>query len=383
MILKYRYIYIILVFCLFSLNVIHGQTVKQIEVEEGKPFVDHIALVEGGKDMDLLVKFTFNEPHNSLTVSLISYKKLFVFQDNVRYKKSKRFRKLIPEKLPYVVATEPTAVYKYTKSLRKSIKPKRKHVFKRWIMTEGLQPQPIEYKMVNDFIEQGYDILAKNNKVVVQLRDVLVMEQKPSSKKKYYELFFQTNLNLDYEITIKRNPCFGLDELLLVNQQHRENVEKSFLSLKAKFGPDSGPVSKVKVPLFHEMKAMLLDQFPKVNETSECLKIQEEIDKYNAYVDSISQIKYSYEEEMKKPLSLDLEADYILQMARKIDNLVNRWQIVTDETEREDLSMDCFEIISSISDHINKAATMNNRQAAAVQVFLKAKAYYENNCTGK
>ena len=68
---------------LFSLFLIEfslfatAQTTKQIEIDRNEPYVDHLSLSEGSTDMDLLVKFTFDEPNNSLTVNLISYKKLF------------------------------------------------------------------------------------------------------------------------------------------------------------------------------------------------------------------------------------------------------------------------------------------------------------------
>lgn len=91
-------------------------------------------------------KINFDEPNNSLIVSLVSYRKLFVFQDNVRYSHVVRFNKLRPSKLPYVVKSDEKARYKMTRPLRKSIKPKRKHIFKSWIKYEGLQPQPTEYK---------------------------------------------------------------------------------------------------------------------------------------------------------------------------------------------------------------------------------------------
>ena len=76
-----------------------AQTVKQIEVAGDEPYVDHVALVPGSTDMDLLVKIAFNEPENSLTVSLISYRRLFVFQSDVRYSHVVRWHKLKPEKL--------------------------------------------------------------------------------------------------------------------------------------------------------------------------------------------------------------------------------------------------------------------------------------------
>ena len=181
--------------------------------------------------MDLLVKFMFNEPNNSLTVSLISYRKLFVFQDNTRYSRAVWCFKLRPNKLSYVVESDEQARYKLTKALRKSIKPRRKHIFKRWIEYEGLQPQPTDYKMVNDYIEQTFDILHKEAPVSITLRDILVMNEQITSKKKKYDLFYQTDLNRKYEITIKRDPCFGKEEALQAAIVRAENIQTSLLYL--------------------------------------------------------------------------------------------------------------------------------------------------------
>ena len=194
------YGFLLIGFCQFT----GAQTTKQIEVDGNEPYVDQ----EGSTDMDLLVKFMFDEPNNSLTVSLISYRKLFVFQDNTRYSQAVWCFKLRPNKLSYVVESDEQARYKLTKALRKSIKPRRKHIFKRWIEYEGLQPQPTNYKMVNDYIEQKFDILYKEAPVSITLRDILVMNEQITSKKKKYDLFYQTDLNRKYEITIKRDPCF-------------------------------------------------------------------------------------------------------------------------------------------------------------------------------
>ena len=83
-----------------------AQTVKNIEIDGYNPYVDHISLIEGNTDMDLIIKISFNEPQNSLKVSLISYRKLFVFQNDVRYSSVVRWHKLRPNKLPYVVETD-------------------------------------------------------------------------------------------------------------------------------------------------------------------------------------------------------------------------------------------------------------------------------------
>ena len=59
---------------------LQAQSVKQVEVSAETPYVDHISLLPGSSDMDLLVKIAFDEPNNSLTVSLISYRNCSFFK---------------------------------------------------------------------------------------------------------------------------------------------------------------------------------------------------------------------------------------------------------------------------------------------------------------
>jgi hypothetical protein len=57
--------------CFWMLG-IQAQTVRTISVAQGKSYTDHISLKPDSKDMDLMVKFVFNEDANTLTVTLIS-----------------------------------------------------------------------------------------------------------------------------------------------------------------------------------------------------------------------------------------------------------------------------------------------------------------------
>lgn len=373
------YGFLLIGFCQFT----GAQTTKQIEVDGNEPYVDHVSLMEGSTDMDLLVKFMFDEPNNSLKVSLISYRKLFVFQDNTRYSRAVWCFKLRPNKLSYVVESDEQARYKLTKALRKSIKPRRKHIFKRWIEYEGLQPQPTNYKMVNDYIEQKFDILYKEAPVSITLRDILVMNEQITSKKKKYDLFYQTDLNRKYEITIKRDPCFGKEEALQAAIVRAENIQTSFTSFNQKFKSSSSLNSPEGDKLFHEMKALLQEQFPKTEETSPCPEIQQNIDLYNSYVDSIQFVQSPFQikiQEWEKPQELDLSADYILMMARKIDSNVNKWLLSSDPVEKRDLEKSCEEIINSIQTHVNQAARINAKQKTAIAIFKEAKDYYHRTC---
>ena len=375
-----KVIYGLLLLCISC--TLNAQTVKQIEVTGNAPYVDHISLIPGTTDMDLLVKISFNEPNNSLTVHLISYRKLFAFQSDVRYSQVVRHHKLRPNKLPYVVESDEKAIYKMTKALRKSIKPKRKHVFSQWIAYEGLQPQPTEYKMVNDYIEQTFDILHEVADVSITLRDLLVMNEQDSRKKTRYDLFFQTDLNRKYNISIKRDPCFGKEEAIQEFATQVENIKAGYTSLDQKFGRNSNLNTPESAKIFDEMKALLMKQFPRKEGTSACPNIQANIEAYNKYVDAIEKMQCKFQVlKKKKNAILDLSADYILTTARKIDNNTNKWLLSTDNIEKADLEASCNQAISLIETHVKQATHISPSQQDALNIFNQAKTYFRKTCT--
>ena len=84
--MKITYRIILLLSCCFWLLGLQAQIVRTISVSQETSYTDHISLKEDTKDMDLMVKFVFSEADNTLSVTLISYRTLFVFWDNVHYK---------------------------------------------------------------------------------------------------------------------------------------------------------------------------------------------------------------------------------------------------------------------------------------------------------
>ena len=375
-----KVIYGLLLLCISC--TLNAQTVKQIEVAGNAPYVDHISLIPGTTDMDLLVKISFNEPNNSLTVHLISYRKLFAFQSDVRYSQVVRHHKLRPNKLPYVVESDEKAIYKMTKALRKSIKPKRKHVFSQWIAYEGLQPQPTEYKMVNDYIEQTFDILHEVADVSITLRDLLVMNEQDSRKKTRYDLFFQTDLNRKYNISIKRDPCFGKEKAIQESATQVESIKAGYTLLNQKFGQNSNQNTPESAKIFNEMKALLMKQFPRKEGNNACPDIQANIEAYNQYVDAIEKMQCKFQVLKKKgSTALDLSADYILTTARKIDNNTNKWLLSTDNIEKADLETSCNQAISLIETHVKQATHISQSQQDALNIFNQAKVYFRKTCT--
>ena len=357
-----------------------AQVVKEITVSQVESFTDHLSLKEDSRDMDLMVKFVFDENANTLTVSLISYRTLFVFWDQIRYKPAFKRRTLRPKMLPYVAQCDPNDRFKVSKVFKWSIpRPRKKYVFNRWNTYEGLQPTPQEYQIVNDYICQTFDIVNKRNQVSLTLRDVFVMEH---TAENVYEIFFGKDLYTQYQITIQRNPCFGKEEQLQSAQDAEKGIATAYDSFYKKYG--SKKVSNEEsMKMFLEMQDILTEQYPHQDIQSDCPDIQASWDNYNQYADSIRQMTCTVISQPTGTVDgslIGILPKNILLKARQIDQMVARWMNSTDAMERRDLIMQCESLIKDCNEEISAQGASTPEQKQAVSVFQKAVRYYNNIC---
>ena len=383
--MKIKHRLILLLAVSFWMFGIQAQTVRTITVAQGKSYTDHISLKPDSKDMDLLVKFVFNEDANTLTVTLISYRSLFVFWDNVHFKPLIKRRKLRPAKLPYVVAFDPADKYYVTKLVKASIpQPRKEFIFHRWIDYDGLQPAPIEYKMENDFIAQTFDVMNKRTQVSVTLRDVFLIDKTEKKKYNRYDIPFGRDLNQQYQITIERNPCFGLETEVEGAQKALESVTQSYTSLKNKYG--TGIVaSQESKKIFAEMKATVQNQFQPKDVQSPCPDVQTAWDQYNQYVDSIAAMKVVVEGPKGVGgggLSSD-DLKILMIKARQIDQTVSRWLVSVDPIEQQDLITQGQGAIKAGNDLIGSRTGATEEQKRVLATFRAAERYFNSTCLKK
>ena len=362
---------------------IHAQTVRTISVGQGASYTDHLSLKEDVKDMDLMVKFVFNEEANNLTVTLISYRTLFVFWDNVHFKPLIKGRKLRPDQLPYVVEYNPKDKFKVSKLFKASIpKPTKEFFFNRWIDYEGLQPAPQDYKMVNDFISQTFDIQNKRDLVTIRLRDVFLMDKIEKKKYNLYNIPLGRDLNLEYKITIMRNPCFGLDDELASAKKALEGITTNYATLSKRFGNRLVPTQETKT-LLDGLKATIQDQFPPKSVDSPCKNIQETWNKYNLYVDSIAALKCEVESVESTVAASSFSPDglkILMAKSRQIDIIVSRWLMSKDPIECRDLISQGRRIIDEVNAMIGKRTGNTAEQQKAVATFRAAERYFNSTC---
>jgi len=371
--------------CCLAAIAIHAKTVKTITVSDSVPFTDHIAMATDATDKDLMVKFVFDEKKNTLTVSVLSFRMLFVFWESTPYKGVISRRWIRTDRLPYVVTAEEGQHFRLTKPFRNSLThPYKKHTFKKWIEYEGLQPQEKELKMLNDYIDQTFDIQNKRNNVTIRLRDVMLMDatrQKGINTR--YEIGFGKDLDTEYQITIQRNPCFGLEKEIESANKSLEAVKKSYKSLKAKYGKGIVSTDDGK-KAFNELKATLTAQFQQINDSSACPDIQQCYTQYNLYADSLANMKVSIAapaESSEKVLGTkgsEANAKIVLTNSRLLDNKVALWLNSRDPLERQDIVATCQSIIKDTKLIISTLPPAHYKET--IKVFNNAEQYFKKTC---
>lgn len=397
--IRQRYIQksLVLLCLLMSAAELWAQTVKNITVSQGKSYTDHVSLSEDTKDMDLMVKFIFNENTNTLNVCLISYRDLFVFPTDTPFKQAFKGKNIKPDKLPFVVNSEPDTRYVLSKEYKKSLsKPNKKIVFHQWVSASGMQPLPVEYKMVNDYVSQDFSINNKAEAVSVTVRDVMMMEKDtPEKPKKYtkYNVVWGKDLNTTYHISIERNPCFGMEEEIASAQKALDGITNGYNNLKERFG--SGIVSsRENLANFKEMKELLVGQYPRITEMSDCPDIHKKQEEYNKTLDSIQHMKCYVRTAYGagggrggsgkgggiRPTGEGVDAGFILTQARQIDETVAQWIVSRDKAQRNDLKAKCQQIIKTVKAAVTQKGIRGEAQRRAVNHFNEAIRYYRSTC---
>ena len=99
---------------------------------------------------------------------------------------------------------------------------------------------PAEYKMVNDYVEQTFDIVQKRDAVSVTLHDLFVLEPRPG-RGDAWDLLLGRDLNTRYQIRIERNPCFGFDEEIATAATMLGEIRTAYAPFRKTYGDGEVP----------------------------------------------------------------------------------------------------------------------------------------------
>ena len=358
-----------------------AQSVKAISVSNAQPYTDHVSLAEDSRDMDVMIKFIFDENKNVLTVSLLSYRRLFVFQEATRYSSVVCGNRLHPERLPYVAEAEKGARFTLSHALQKAIpRPRRHYVFNRWIACQGLQPVPVNYKMVNEFIEQAFNIQGKSTAVTVTLRDIFLLDS-VEDKPDRYILSRGRDLNLTYQITIVRNPCLGKEDEIDATRKLCDEVKNAYRNLQQSYPGGAAPDSS-SFKALTETRTILLTRYPVKDQEEKCPDLSKLILQYNQYVDSISQLncRLAPPEDVSWDDGNPLDVKLVYTQTRQLDKAVARWLVSKDQLEKSDLITQCQDIIKDMSAMIRQHKVNTPEEQKAIQAYREAEQFFLNTC---
>lgn len=371
-------IFILLIFMTAASLQGRAQLATTVNVSAREPFTANLEMSKDIPGTDLIVKFSFNEGANTLTVRLVSYRGLFVFRDDVRYGQVVSWLHLRPEKFPYPVTCGPKDRFLVTDAIRKAIKgPLGKQVFHRWIQCDGMQPVQTEYKMVNDIIEQTFDITEKRSVVSVTLRDIFLMD--PGKKEGQYSIVYWKDLNRRFDIAIMRDACFGKEEEINSSRQALEGIRAAYDSLKVRYGNGIAQ-SKESLAIFNEIKGTLTAQFPRRSSDSLCDCINENVDNYNLYVDSLARMEVKLPAAARQSVVKGVSPQSLLSKAQKIDMSVSRWLASSNAKERKDIEKECQRLINAGNSEIESKGVYTKEQTEAKTAFKHAEAYFNRTC---
>jgi hypothetical protein len=125
-----------------------------------------------------------------------------------------------------------------------------------------------------------------------------------------------------------------------------------------------------------------MKQYPPKDAQSACPDLQQALETYNMYTDSIAkmQCKVVDENAGKGMMGEGINDRMLLSKARQIDSSVARWLLSNDPVERRDIISNVEDIIKKANEDISSQGVYTKEQREALAVFREAERYYKNNC---
>ena len=375
--LKYKIFFIFL--CLMTLTAV-AQTTKQVTLSEKTPFSEELTIPQTkGDGVKVTASFQFDEAANTVSVTMKSERKLFVFWEEISYRKAFKHKRLCTEKLSYNMTGNTADQFHRVPYFYKALpKPHRKkHIFHAWAEPKGLKSMGTPRQIINDSLTQTFAVSDTTDVYSLRLRDILFIDElKQKGAARYYGISYGMDVNTEYQITLQRNPCFGLDAQIASATNARDAVIRSYEAFKSIYN-DGVVNSEEGEKLFHDLQDALQIQFPANEDSSACADLQEAHNQYNQYIDSIKAISVTLQ------LPVDertLNVKIILANSRTIDNNVTRWLSTKDYFERSDLADQCRAIITDTKNMIFQNGARTEEEKNAVAVFKKAEQYFDRTC---
>ena len=363
---------------LAAMTSMQAQTCKPVTLSDQEPFTDNLVISTKAGDVNITASLVFDESANTVALKLQSERKLFVFWQDIKYRKAFTLKRLRTDRLSYNMLGNTADKFHRIPYFFKALpKPYYKYNFHAWTDVQGLRAQGQPRQIINDSLIQTYAIVDTAEIICLRLRDILFIDEvKQKGATHYFAITYGADLNSEYRITLHRNPCFALDAQVSAAQNARDAIIRSYDAFKEIYH-DGVVNSEEGEKLFHELQDALQIQFPVNQDSSACPVIQEAYEQYNQYIDSIKALSVTLQLPVDERI---LNVKIILANSRTIDNNVTRWLTTTDQYERADLVDQCRTIINDTRNMITVNGARTKEEKDAVNVFKKAEQYFDRTC---
>lgn len=372
--LKYQ----ICILLLAAMTSVQAQTTKSVTLSDQSPFSDNLVVSSKSGDVNTTVSLVFDENANTVALKLQSERKLFVFWQDIPYRKAFHHKQLRTDRLSYnMTGNTADQFYRIPYFYKALPKPHRSYTFHAWSQAQGLKARRAPRTIINDSLVRVFAIPDGTESFSIRLRDILFIDEvKQQGASHHYAITYGADLNSEYRITVRRNPCFALDAQITAARNARDAVMHSYEAFKTIY--NNGVVnSEEGEQLFHELQDALQIQFPVNQDSSACPAIQEAYAQYNQYIDSIKALSVTLQLPVEER---SLNIKIILANARTVDSNVSRWLTSKDRYERADLVEQCRTIIADTKHMIEVNGARTKEEKDAVAVFKNAEQYFDRTC---
>lgn len=361
-------------------------------VQRDSVFEDRIQLPVDDEGLDITVNVTFDEGNNQLVVMCKSTRPMIVFSESTIYKNAFSHhwfvgltgRKMKLQRLRFPTLIVPKSKYKIQKGCYKSFAKKRKrHVFNRWIYGSGKTvavPGKVQ-QFVTDSLTQVFQLPDSAECASFTLRNVCLVSPKERKKKgPKYTIVADADLNRTYNLNIKRDPCYGKEYLVAAEDTILKHFSDNYDQFCEQYKTRVVSTNE-SYEIFEHHRDLILQQYPRRVEQSSCNEIQSRRDKYNALFDSLSVMDCALEIDSSMfVMASGVNAAFVLQRAKYIDQNTAIWQNSTDATQRRDVIRENKHYIAEVYDAIVADGILTDEQRLAVAAFKRAEEYFYKVC---
>jgi len=367
-----------------------AQDVKEVTVSSSTPFDEPLEVACDEKGLTVNVRMNYDEDSDILSLSLVPNRPVIFYRQDIRYKDIfPSGKKMKTERFPYPVQVAPASKIKLQNTVYKQYPKKRKnHIYNRWIgnvssgmtelspiITEAGQTVPL---ITTDSLFLRFKVNTSVSKVSFKLRSVQTVDltKKKKNGKTKYSISGESDLKATFNVTLQRNPCYGMSTLLATVHNQIHEVTKAYHNL-LQACPDGKALSDEECAIFNEHRKFLETQFPVLDIDTDCQDVRAACENYNSIVDSIRMapcnvlppndvVEELFAEEGR------VSTEVLVNTSRNLNSMAIRMLTVTDNVEKRDVYYQGEQLIDEIQNLVRQNGVSGEDRERALKLLSDA-----------